>query len=235
MKIPSAIISYTNYLIIGFIILFIINGFRKGFVSQIFSLLATAVAILLSWFFAPVLASLIEVYPAVWSPFANTDLADIFFVKMNELSWYAILFITVLLLLMMLKPIVKSLAELPVLNIANRMLGVVVGLIPAIMILALTSYFLSTPLVKNGKDVVEATMFKQISNVTVNVVDLFGKPFERGVAIQKLTSDPLSLSAEEVTMIWEWLISENVDEETIEQFLSERSGRNTEIEDVKPE
>jgi len=228
MSIPVFIIPYINIIIIVFLLFFVIMGFNKGLLYQTFSLLATATSIFLSWFFAPVMASTFEVYPALWCPFANTPVADIFYVKMNTLSWHVILFIGCSLAFMLLKPLAKAITYMPIVNSVNRILGVVVGLIPGLLILVLTAYFLATPLVANGKDVIDKTFFKQISSISTNVVGLLDEPFKVEKALQKLTNDPLSLTTDDVQLLWEWLISEKVDTETANEFLSEHSGNNQE-------
>ena len=227
MQIPIFIIPYINILIIVFLLFFIIMGFQKGLLYQMFSLLATATALFLSWFFAPVMAATFEVYPALWCPFSNTPVAEIFYTKMNTLSWHAILFVVCSLVFMLLKPLAKAITYVPIVNSVNRVLGTIVGVIPGILILVLTTYFLATPLVSNGKDIIEKTMFKQISIISTNIVGLLDEPFKVEKAIQKLTNDPLSLTSEDVQLLWKWMITEKVDQETADQFLSEHSGNNT--------
>lgn len=225
MSIPSIVIPYINILILIFVAVSIFLGYRKGLLYQIFTLLAVLTAILVSWFFAPVVAKTIDIYPRIWTPFVNTAYGTIFYDKLNTLAWYAILFIVIVCLFLLLKPFAKALMELPILHTVNHLLGAVFSLLPTAVMLVFMAYFLSTPLITNGKDVIEQTAFKPIRNASVNVISLLEEPYAVNEAIQKLTNDPMSLTDQDIERLMKWLISENDNntEPNIQDFLNEHS------------
>lgn len=223
MNISFTVIPYVNVFILVFVGLSMYIGYKRGFLYQIFTLLAILTAIFISWFFAPVVSNLYHIYPENWSPFAYTQFADIFYQKLNTLSWYILLFLIVMILCMLLKPVARSVQKLPVIGFVNQILGMFFGLIPSIVLIMFATYFLSTPLVKNGKDIIEQTWLLPIRNATTNVVSLMKEPYQMNEAIQKITSDPISLNQEDLQLLVDWLTKENNDTEGIYDFIDEHS------------
>ena len=223
MTIPQAVVPYINILIIAFLLISLLIGYKKGFFYQTFSLLSVLTSILVSWFFAPVLAESIWIFPEAWTPFAGTPFADVFYGKMNTLAWYLLLFIAVSLLTILLKPFADSLMELPILDTVNHILGALFSFVPAVVVWVLFSYFLSSPLVANGKEVLEKTWFGPVKTVAGNVIHILDEPYAVNSAIQKLTSDPTALTEEDIGYLKQWLLSENPEtsEEAIQKFIED--------------
>ena len=223
MNIPLTLVPYVNMLILLFVVLSMFLGYQRGLLYQVFSLLGVLTAILVSWFFAPVVAAEIHVYPVEWCPFDYTNFADVFYDKMNTLVWYIILFVGVSVLFMLLKPLAKVVQKIPVLGKVNQILGMLFGIVPSLVLILFVTYFLSTPVVKNGKDVINQTWLGPIRNTATNVVTLLEEPYTMNEAIQKLISDPMSLTEEDTKLVFEWLVTEHGDVEEIQDFVNEHS------------
>lgn len=223
MNVPLTLIPYVNMIIVVFLLVSMYLGYRRGFLYQVFTLLGLLTAILISWFFAPVVSEMCPIYPVEWSPFAYTDFADVFYSKMNTLVWYIILFAVVMVVFLLLKPFAKSVQKIPLIGTINQVFGMLFGLLPGLVTILFVTYFLSTPIVKNGKDVIEQTWLGPIRNATTNIVSVLQEPYEVNEAIQKLTADPISLTAEDTQMLLEWLISEQDSTEGIYEFLNDHS------------
>lgn len=223
MNISITVIPYVNFMILIFVVLSMYIGYKRGFLYQVFSLLAILTSIFVSWFFAPVASQMFSIFPKSWTPFAYTEFADVFYHKLNTLSWYVILFFAIAIIFLMLKPAAKSVQNLPIIGFVNRVLGMIFGLIPSLVLLVFITYFLSTPLVKNGKDIIEQTWLLPIRNVTTNVIALMDEPYQLNEAIQKLTSDPISLDQEDLQILVEWLTDEHQDTQEIYDFINEHS------------
>ncbi len=223
MVIPSGIIPFINYIIIAFLIFHIVVGFKKGFLVQVFHLLGVLVAILVSWYFSPILAEKYEVFPKDYVPFSGTSFADMFYGKMNSLLWYAILFIGALIIFALLKPFMKALMEMPVLHSLNQILGAVFSLLPAGLVLVMAAYFMATPLVLNGNEVLQSTALGPIHTFTQNTFTLVKEPELTEEAIQKIISGQ-KLNQDELKRLWNWMLQEDADPEEIRNFLNEYSG-----------
>ena len=223
MNIPLTMIPYINILILIFVAIMMFLGYKRGFLYQVFSLLGVLTAILVSWFFAPVVANEVHIYPAEWSPFQYTDFADVFYDKMNTLIWYILLFVGVTVLFALLKPLAKAIQKVPLLGTLNQTLGMIFALVPSLVIVLFVTYFLSTPVVKNGKDVIEQTWLGPIRNASTNIVYILQEPYDLNEAIQKLIADPISLTEEDTKLILEWLISEHDNMDEVYEFVNEHS------------
>lgn len=223
MIIPLTMIPYVNIFIVVFVAIMLFLGYQRGFLYQVFSLLGVLSAILISWFFAPVVASQVHIYPEEWCPFAYTDFADIFYDKMNTLIWYIILFAIVSIIFALLKPLAKAVQKIPLIGSVNKVLGMIFGLIPSLVVILFLTYFMSTPVVKNGKDVIDQTWLGPIRNASTNVVYILQKPYEVNEALQKLIADPISLTEEETKLVLEWLISEHDNTDEVYEFVNEHS------------
>ena len=223
MNIPLTMIPYINIIILVFFLLAMFLGYQRGLLYQVFSLLGILTAILVSWFFAPVVAKQVHIYPIEWCPFAYTEFVDVFYDKMNTLVWYIILFAIVMVVFALLKPLAKAVQKVPLLGKANQILGSLFGIIPALVLVLFMTYFLSTPIVKNGKDIIQQTWLGPIRNVTTNVVHILQKPYEVNEAIQKLIADPMSLTEEDTKLVLEWLISEHDSTDGVYEFVNDHS------------
>lgn len=234
MTIAEGFIPYINYLVAIFVVVEMIMGYKKGFLYQVFSVLGVLAAILISWFFAPALAEKYEIYPAAWTPFEGTSVGDTFYQELNSLAWYVILFFGVLLLFQLIKPFAKALSKLPILGAINKILGTVVSLIPSFLVLAMVAFFISTPLVVNGADVLDQTCLGTVHTVSVNVFTLLKQPYMTMSALQKLMNGEM-LSQEEVNEVWQWMMKENADPEEVRQLLIEHSDNATIPDSTTPE
>ena len=108
MVIPSGIIPFVNFIVIGFIVISVVIGYKKGFVVQIFHLLGIVAAILVSWYFSPILAEKYEIFPQNLVPFAGTGFENMFYGRLNALLWHAALFFGALLLIFLIKPLITG-------------------------------------------------------------------------------------------------------------------------------
>ena len=223
MNYPTDLIPYTNYIIFALLAIQVFMGYRKGLVYQVFNLIGVLAAILISWYFSPVLAGKYKIYPENFAPFAGTDLGSIFYEKINSLCWYAVLFVIVVLLLMLIKPLMKVLTNLPILKTVNHITGAIFSLVPALVVWVLVAYFFGTPLITNGQKVLDGTVLGPIYNATQNVITLTKQPYMTESAIQKLISNSNSLTQEDVETLWDWLLKEDADPEVVNQFLTEHT------------
>jgi uncharacterized membrane protein required for colicin V production len=223
MTVPAAVIPFINYIVIALIVIAMILGYRKGIIYQLLGLLSTLASILLSWYFAPELAAKYRIFPESLTPFTGTAFAEIFYDKLNDLLWYAVLFIGFLLIFQLLKPVAKAMVDLPVIGFFNRALGSLIAVIPACLVLIMVAYFFSTPLVINGKDVLNGSVLGPIHNASANVLTVLKGPYLKEGALQKLLHND-ALTTEDVEALWKWLISENADPEDIRAFLEKYDG-----------
>ncbi|MBQ1826635.1 MAG: hypothetical protein II126_01560, partial [Erysipelotrichaceae bacterium] len=93
------------------------------------------------------------------------------------------------------------------------------SLIPVYIVLVLVSYLLSTAIFFNGKDAVDRTVLKYVKSSSSAITSLLSNAFEDNIAVQKLFSDPLNLTQEDLKNIVEWLEKAKVSSEDIQKFF----------------
>lgn len=165
MTIPSNYFIYID-IFIGFIyFIFIIIGYKKGFLFELLSLLYTTISALVSWFLAPILASL---YPILNINNINAetqiltkfiDLSTI----LNTLIYFVIVFLLLKLFYIVLAFVLKGVNKVPVIGKFNQILGIFAGIFNATLITLVLSMLLTLPVFSNGNEIKNNTVFKYVS------------------------------------------------------------------------
>ena len=147
----------TNILIIFVYLFFLIISYKKGFIYEAVNLLFTILIFFLAWFLSPILANL---FPLVKldPPYSLLGVEPI----LNTAIYYAIIVLVLRVLAFFIMPLFKKLSKIPFLGSLNKILGLIIGFINASIIIMLISFLLNTPLIKNGNEIKENTLFKYI-------------------------------------------------------------------------
>lgn len=219
MTLSSNSVLFINIGVIAFLVISMIIGYIRGFLWQIIKTIGILAVILLSWILAPGFSDLIKVFPKKFAPFQNTQLADVFYEKINILVWFLIIFLVGVVLIAIIKPLFKVVLEFPIIKQFNSILGALFALIPSFIVVILITFLLNTAIFTNGKDIIDKSVLKYTNKITEKVTNILSKSFKENVAIQKMISDPLSLDVEDIKSIIEWLESSSISSEDIYEFL----------------
>ena len=181
MNIPNNYFIFIDIFLACIVLAFIIIGYKKGLLFEIVSLIYTAVSILASWFLAPVFAGL---YPLIKLEKLTSDIEIINnFINLetilNTIVYFIIIFLVLKIFYILLALILKGFNKVPVIGGLNRILGAIVGAVNSLIVIFMLLMLLSTPIVKNGQEVKDNTLFKyldtysnKVLNYIVNNVDL---------------------------------------------------------------
>ena len=221
MTIPTEWMQYINIIIGVLLIVSIVAGYIKGFFIQLIDILAYILAFFIAKRYASGLASRIQLWPKSAVVFPGTILQDYFYDKCNYYFWFILLFLGILLLTLILKPVIKAIGELPFIKEANKALGMVLGVVAFFIWITIAVYLLSTPVFTNGEEVIDNTLLKPIKEVSSMAFKGFSEVLEENGVFQKLLAIQDGKSSEEVT-------DEEID--TIIEFFS-KAGMN--YQDVK--
>ncbi len=219
MVIPIGFVPVINVLLIAGLIVAVVVGYIKGFIWELLKVLGLIAAAFLCWIVSPGLSQLISIYPKSWAPFAGTSVGDIIYEKINYFVWFIILMIICLIIITILKPIFKVITEIPVIKQVNQGLGVLLGFIKYFIIVFLLTYVMNSALIKNGKEIVSASFLRYVEIASKSISGLAGNVLDENVAIQKLVSDPLNLTEEDINNIISWLNKSKLTPEQIREFL----------------
>ena len=219
MLIPMGFVPVINVLVVVGLIAAVVVGYIKGFIWELLKVLGLIASAFLCWIVSPGLSQLIAIYPRNWAPFGGTSVGDLIYEKINYFAWFIILMIVCLIIIALLKPIFKVLTEIPVLKQVNQGIGALLGLIKYFIAIFLVTYVMNSALIGNGKEIIASSFLKYAEMATKTVSQLASKVFNENLAIQKLVSDPLNLTQEDITNIVGWLSKSKLTPEQIRDFL----------------
>lgn len=181
-----------NILVAIILLYSLIKGYKKGFIYEIVNLIYTILTFLIAWFIAPVLANILPLIK-LGSPYDLLGIEPI----INTVAYYAIVVIIFKLLGFFIMPLFNSLSKLPLLGSLNKLLGLCLGFINASIIIVAISILLNMPLIKDGKEIKENTIFKYVDiysnkamEIIVNNIDFSKLKFEiDNFDVEKMRND----------------------------------------------
>ena len=165
MSIPNNCFIYINALIVLIYLIFIIIGYKKGFLFELISLIYTAVSIVISWFLAPVFAGMfpivilsnMNVEAQLVSKLINIDVIS------NTVIYFVAIFFILRLFYFLISLLLKGMNKLPVIGKFNKILGGLFGIVNATFVTIMFSMLLNLPIIDNAVEVRNNTFFKYIS------------------------------------------------------------------------
>lgn len=202
MIIPNEYFIYINILIALIYIVIGIISYRNGFLVQLITFIYNGLALFVSWFLAPIIASRL--------PLVNNNMLGNFvgiapFV--NILIYFLLIFIVLKLLYLLINPLLKKVSKIPIIGGLNKIGGLIFGFINATLIIILLSILLNTSIIKNGKEIKENTILKYFDNVTSMVVDYFKENVKIDDIEEQFNDLDIEKSREKFV---EWLIEKGI-------------------------
>ena len=188
MTFPANWIPYVNIALLILLVVFIIAGYIRGFFVQLIDIVAYILAFFVAKRYSQALSGRFHLWPEKAVMFEGTILQDYIYDKCNYYAWFVLLFLGVLLLLLILKPLIKLISEIPFIKETNKALGMVLGVISFLIWTCIAVYILSTPIFTNGQEVVDQTFLKPIREVSSVAFHDFQSMLEENGILQKLLS-----------------------------------------------
>lgn len=220
MYISENLFPLVNIIMAIWLIVSLVMGYKQGLIWGILRILGVVASIFVSWILADGIASIINLYPKALAPFSETNVGDIVYTRLNYYLWFLVIFIVCIIILAIIKPVFKAITEIPIVKEVNGILGAVLGGLESFIFFMVLTMVLNGALVKNGKDVIENTAFKYVQGASEALSTILNNSMSENVAIQKMISDPLSLTEEDIKSIIDWLSKSKVSSETIREFLT---------------
>ena len=214
---PSWIPWITPVLII-WLLLTLFTGYIRGFLIQLYNLLALFAAVLFAWILSEPFAKVFTIFTPDIDFFKQSAIEELVLVRINSVIWFVILYIVISLLITLGRPLVKAVGKIPGLKTVNSVLGAAFALIGYYLTVLILILLLSTPLIANGNEVIEGSGLTYVKQYSAVFFDFVDDRIEENAAIQRLISgDALSVSDGE--SIRDWLLSQGISEEDIIEFL----------------
>ena len=219
MEIPQSVIPFINIGLVVWILLSIFLGYKRGFLWEAVRTLGYLFAAILAWIISPGLSDTINIFPRSLAPFKDTNVGELVYSRINHIAWFIILFLVVIILFAFLKPLLKAMRDVPFLKDVNSFLGAVFSLTTTFIGILVIIYVMNSALIKNGKDIIDNTWLRYVKSGSDKVLSLVSDSFSENVAIQKLLSDPLSLTDEDMKEIVQWFKDSQLSSDEIVDFL----------------
>lgn len=193
MYIPEQYFIFISLAVVIIYAVFMILGYQKGFVYELLNLFYTAIALVISWFVAPVLANLYPIFDVANISKEYKALNDLFNLNdiINTVVYFVITFLVLKLLHIIIQLITKSMNKIPVFGKLNQILGICVGFFNATLIVMAISMLFALPLFKNGKEINENTILKYINKYTTEALT---------VIMENLATDNVKNEADKIDL-----------------------------------
>ncbi len=214
---PSWIPWITPILII-WLLLTLAIGYMRGFLIQLYNLLALFAAVLFAWILSEPFAKVFTIFTPDIDFFKQSAIEELVLVRINSAIWFVILYIVISLLITLGRPLVKAVGKIPGVKTVNSILGAVFALIGYYLTVLILILLLSTPWIVNGQQVIEESGLSVIRQYSSVFFDFVNQRIEENAAIQRLISGE-SLSVSDGESLRDWLLSQGISEEDIIEFL----------------
>ncbi|MDP3305042.1 MAG: CvpA family protein [Erysipelotrichaceae bacterium] len=218
MTFPTTWIVWVTPVLIIWLVLSLWIGYKRGFLLQLYNLLALFAAVLFSWILSEPFAKVFTIFKPDVGAFNQTAIEEIIQIRINSALWFVILFIAISLLIMLGRPLIKAIGKIPGLKTINSFFGAVFALLGCYITVLILILLLSTPLITNGQTVVEESGLSVVKQYSSVFFDYASDRFEENAAIQKMISGE-TLTGADSASIRDWLLSQGISETDIIQFL----------------
>lgn len=200
---------------IGVVVLylfFIVRGAKKGFLLQILSTFGTILSFLASWRYCGFAARYYKLWPEQLNPMNSTPVVkDVVYIYLNEIAWFAALFIILLLLFKILEKLVRGISDLPVIKEISGLLGGILGAVAATVWIIVFSTVMRTPLFENGIEAVDNTAVGIVSSTAGRVVEEFAGPITSSETFGKVLQNMQNLDGKDKEFLEDWLSDHGFD------------------------
>jgi membrane protein required for colicin V production len=122
--------NFVDFIIIAILVLFVIQGFRKGLIYEVASLAGLILGIYASFHFSAYLQGYLVEY---------LDISE----KYSYLTAFILVFIVVVILVHFIGKIIENIIDMVALGFLNKLAGSVFGILKAIVLLSLTMLVLN--------------------------------------------------------------------------------------------
>ena len=174
MNISLEYITFINILIIGYLILSLFKGYKRGFILQIIGIFSIIIGFGLSMLLCTTFAENFKFLQSASDSNASETL-------MNELGnvviWFIILYFIIKIIVNYLGVFINKLFRLPILKTVNQVLGVIAGFFISSLSIILVASILRFPIFSNGEEIIEKSLLKTVSNSTIYVSDTIVNEF----------------------------------------------------------
>lgn len=210
-----------NIALVVLLIIFLVYGYKKGFVSQVLTFLGLGVALFIAWLLYRPFGLMFAITPRSIVPFQMSVLGDFFYTKINSFVWFIIITLIAFIIIKLLKPIVEALSKAPVIRFFDGLAGMLLSFIFYALIVIGSIFVLSLPVFSNGQEMIERSGLKYVEHITGEIANVFEEDISRMQSVQTIAFEPVQASPEDVKNVMKYLDDNGVLLSRVNEFLKE--------------
>lgn len=214
---PFDLIMFINPALILLFVFVLYKGYKQGMIMQLVNLVNTFVSLVISYLFSDVFANVFQFVSYDKIGIASMDQFISF--QVNRLIWIFVLFVVIRLVLIVLKPIAQIISKMPLIKQVNSVFGAVFSIVNYAIYILLIVLFLSTPIIKNGSDLIDFTYLRNMIDITEPVISNYEELISDNLSIQSLINGK-NLSVTQKQKLVNLLVEEGFSNDEIKEFLN---------------
>lgn len=233
---PMNTVLIINLVVTLLLISALLIGYFNGFIKQVFELIVLVGSIVIAWPVSNVLSKSIPILSRTLSVFDDVLFGQFAYEISNIFVWFFILLILLSIgIHQILRPFVKQLRQIHWLKPIDKLLGVVIALIPQLIWILFFMIISLSPLIVNGRSTLESSIVRPLVPVAQNLSDQFVKQVDPYGIVVKVTQNQ-ELTEEDVANIPIWLEEFGAPEksvEIVEKFINEEEFNQEDLDIVQ--
>lgn len=200
--------------------LLLFSGYKQGFLMKLISIVGFVVVGIFSWWISAPISRMLSLYPKSQLPIENDLISSFIYDNINRLFIFVVLFVILNIVILFLKPLIKAISDIPVVSTINKVAGLCLGAIQAVVLMFVATLILRLPFISQGNTYVEGSLLKY-SEPMMNTLMFYAKePLQQISAVFDLINEKETLTKQEVENIHDWLVSQNLKEEQVNAIMA---------------
>lgn len=233
---PMNTVLIINLVVTILLISALLIGYFNGFIKQVFELIVLVGSIVIAWPVSNVLSKSIPILSRTLSVFDDVLFGQFAYEISNIFVWFFILLILLSIgIHQILRPFVKQLRQIHWLKSIDKLLGVVIALIPQLIWILFFMIISLSPLIVNGRSTLESSIVRPLVPVAQTLSDQFVKQVDPYGIVVKVTQNQ-ELTEEDVANIPIWLEEFGAPEKSVkivEKFINEEEFNQEDLDIVQ--
>ncbi len=233
---PMNTVLIINLVVTLLLISALLIGYFNGFIKQVFELIVLVGSIVIAWPVSNVLSKSIPILSRTLTVFDDVLFGQFAYEISNIFVWFFILLILLSIgIHQILRPFVKQLRQIHWLKPIDKLLGVVIALIPQLIWILFFMIISLSPLIVNGRSTLESSIVRPLVPVAQTLSDQFVKQVDPYGIVVKVTQNQ-ELTEEDVANIPIWLEEFGAPEKSVkivEKFINEEEFNQEDLDIVQ--
>lgn len=205
IELNESIVIVLNLCALLLAIYFIFQGFRKGLLRSLLSLVGTILSFYLSWMLSEDIGNTFPLIQNTSTDILIQQMSGEIYTFANRVIWFVIVFIILRIICFVLDFILKSVHKIPGVHFVSSILGMLFGLVETVVWILLLCIFIESPIFAHGSTMVDESVLGAIKDLVTPISQQLFEPVIKTDAYSKIIDDINSISEDKIENIKTWL------------------------------